>query len=135
MPKTMTPRYRSIMEDIISGKFDNFEISQRHKITTYRLEQVCNSKLFRRELSRRIAIQQERSRQMLIEAWPAAVSKLLALIDSEKEETARKACLDIISTIKECEANEEQDGTKSVSIPEPSPQACELLASIGRKTR
>ena len=52
---------------------------------------------FAEQCERRIAHAHRQSRMVLAQCAPAAATKLVQLTQSENQETARKACLDIIS--------------------------------------
>ena len=94
----LTNRQQDVIDDLFGGKFSESEVMKRHKISKIVFTKWFSDNLFVRELQFRVESSRRQSEMIIARYAPAAAAKLVALTDSEKEETARKACLDIITT-------------------------------------
>ena len=134
--RKLNPRQARIFCDLISGEYDDIEIAYRNNTTPGHLSRFLNSKRFKKSFDEYIKRQEERTAVILTTSNHMAAQKLIDLLGSEKEETARKVCLGIIEATKEEEPEQDKDtGPKPVLPPPPSEEAYELLAMIGRDGR
>jgi hypothetical protein len=85
------------MEDLFSGELDEQAVLDRHKVSRNVYSRWLADGLFASEFDRRIMSAHRQSAALIARYAPMAAAKLVQLTESEKEETARKACLDIIS--------------------------------------
>ena len=95
--RKLTKRQLAVIEDILSGELAEAEVLKKHKVGLAVYRKWCSSEAFVEEMMRREAGFRRQSELILVRYAPLAAAKLVALTDSEKDETARKACLDIIS--------------------------------------
>jgi hypothetical protein len=72
-------------------------VLERHKVSRNRYSRWLTDEAFGAELSRRIAAAYLQSQALIAKYSLVAAAKLVQLTESAKEETARRACLDIIS--------------------------------------
>ena len=95
--KRLTKRQLAVIDDLFSGKFDEQTVLEKHKVSRNVYNKWVLDKLFDAEVSRRISYAYRQSQSLIARYACFAAAKLIELTESEKEETARKACLDIIS--------------------------------------
>ena len=95
--KRLSKRQLAVIDDLFAGQFDEQAVLGRHKVSRNTYNRWRAGGGFDEELSRRIASAQRQSELIIARYSVVAAAKLVQLTESEKEETARKACLDIIS--------------------------------------
>ena len=89
----------AVMDDLFAGRLDEQAILDKHNVKRDVYSRWCASDGWREEFNRRIG-QLSRAGELIIARYVAlAAAKLVALTESENQETARKACLDIISML------------------------------------
>ena len=86
-----------VLRDIFSGDFDEQQVLERHGVSSAVYNKWLSDEAFCREFRRRLEASRLRSQALLARYSLMAAAKLIELSASEKGETARKACLDIIS--------------------------------------
>jgi hypothetical protein len=92
--KYLRSNQTAVLDDLFSGEFDEQAVLDKHKVTRNTYNKWLADKRFAEEFSRRIACAYRQS-EALIARYSAV--KLVQLTESDKPETARRACLDIIS--------------------------------------
>ncbi len=85
------------MEDLFSGELDEQAVLDKHKVSRNVYNRWLADGLFASEFDHRIMSAHRQSTALIARYAPLAAAKLVQLTESDKEETARKACLDIIS--------------------------------------
>lgn len=95
--KHMSKRQLEVIEDLFAGNMDEAEVLEKHSVSNRLYSKWLRDEVFSGELRFRIESGQRQSELIIARYAPAAAAKLVALTESGKEETARKACLDIIS--------------------------------------
>jgi hypothetical protein len=93
----LSKKQLAVMEDLFSGELDERAVLQKHKISRNVYSRWLAEGFFASEFDRRIASAHRQSAAIIAKYAPLAAAKLVQLTESDKEETARKACLDIIS--------------------------------------
>jgi len=93
----LTKRKLAVIDDLFAGNIEETAILHKHKISNSVYKKWLTEKSFIEELEFRIASAKRQSRVIIAKYAPIAAAKLIELTQCEKEETARKACLDIIS--------------------------------------
>ena len=96
---------RAVIEDLMNG-MNKYDVLHKHKVNPARYNRWLQNETYRKALVDRIDSLQRQHKFIAVNALPAAVRRLGELIDSEKDETARKACLDIIALQKENAADD-----------------------------
>ncbi|MHC4890828.1 MAG: hypothetical protein ACYTEO_15340, partial [Planctomycetota bacterium] len=84
-------------EDMFSGELDEQAVLAKHKVSRSLYDRWLADDGFAEQFSRRIASAHRQSELIIARYAPLAAAKLVQLTESENQETARKACLDIIS--------------------------------------
>ncbi|MCK5225610.1 MAG: hypothetical protein KAQ89_02730 [Planctomycetes bacterium] len=87
----------TLIEDLFAGEIDEKQIIEKNKITKNTYNKWLADENFTAEIARRIAVARLQSKLLIARFSLAAAAKLVQLTESEKEETARRACLDIIA--------------------------------------
>jgi hypothetical protein len=90
-------RQAAVLEDLFAGELDEQEILAKHSLDQDTYTHWLADPHFAALLERRIARAHHEARLILARYAPIAATKLVDLTQSEKEEVARKACLDIIA--------------------------------------
>jgi len=95
--KQLTKRQLAVIEDLFAGELDEQAILDKYKLSRKLYNKWRNDDSFTEQFERRIADAYRQSTALIARYAPLAAAKLIQLTESDKAETARKACLDIIS--------------------------------------
>ena len=138
--KKLTKRQRAVLDDLFLGKLDEQEALDKHKVSRAIYERWLVDERFAAELEKRIVHSYRQSRVILARHAAKAASKLSDLADSGKGETARKACLDIISLQTPSRTDAKRAPTAKQKPEPPAPQlspetASRLLAALAEEPR
>ena len=95
--KTLTKKQSAVIEDLFTSELEEPEILEKHHVRLREYERWLADEDFTGQIEQRIAHAHRQSRIILARNATNAASKLVELTACEKEETARKACLDIIA--------------------------------------
>lgn len=93
----LTKKQMSVINEMFAGELDISAILEKHKISPRLYDKWLADDGFKAEFTRRIEWLNLQSQALIARYASFAAARLVALTDSEKEETRRKACLDIIS--------------------------------------
>lgn len=94
--KPLSAKQLAVIEDLFESKKEQ-EILENHNISRKLYDKWLADEAFNRQLDRRVEWENRRSELILARKARDAVSNLVKLTESDKGETARKACLDIIT--------------------------------------
>ncbi len=99
MPEStkLTKRQLAVLDGLFTGRSTEQTVLKKHHVPSVLYEKWLTDERFTRQFEQRIAGGYRQSHIILARNAPKAARKLIQLIASKKEETARKACLDIIS--------------------------------------
>ena len=99
MPKAkqLSKRQLAVIEDLFAGELDEQAILDKHNVDRQLYSKWQNDDNFIEQFEKRIADAYRQSAVLIARYAPLAAAKLIQLTESDKAETARKACLDIIS--------------------------------------
>ncbi len=99
--KTHRPskRQRLVIDDLFESGLAEAEVLAKHKVRVNTFRKWLRAGPFAQELSFRVESARRQSELLIARFAPVAAAKLVALATDSKEETARKACLDIITTL------------------------------------
>ena len=95
--KKLTNRQLAVIDELFTGRLDEQEILDKYKLSRRIYDKWLNNDAFSGQLERRISEAYRQSAVLIARYAPMAAAKLIQLTNSDKPETARKACLDIIS--------------------------------------
>ena len=96
-PKKLTKRQSAVIEDLFAGELEEQAVLEKHHVRRHEYERWLADERFTEQVELRIAHAHRQSRMVLARYAATAAAKLVELTHCEKEETARKACLDIIA--------------------------------------
>ena len=135
--KKLTRRQRAVIEDLFTPKMDEQKVLKKHHVSGALYSRWLTDERFVEQFDRRLDQAYRSSRLALARNASNAADKLVALTECKKEETARKACLDIITldspTAKTTIATE--DPTKTAATELPPETAARLLAALAAPPR
>jgi len=94
---TLTKRQLDVIEDLFAAEIDEQAVLEKHNVNAKLYSKWQSHNAFIEQFEKRIATAHRQSAAMIARYAPVAAAKLVQLTQSEKEETARKACLDIIT--------------------------------------
>ena len=126
--KQLTKKQLAVIEDLFDGELDEQAILDKYRLSRKLYNQWRNDDSFAKQFEKRIADAYRQSDVLIARYAPIAAAKLIQLTDSDKPETARKACLDIISMPILTASR------KAQSANEPRPVDTRLPASLNAET-
>ncbi len=95
--KKLSKKQLAVIDDLFACELDEQTILDKHKIKRSTYNRWLADEKFEAELVKRIKTMKLMSEVLIAKFSAIAAAKLVGLTESEKEETARRACLDIIS--------------------------------------
>lgn len=95
--KNLSRKQLAVIDDLFAGELDEHAVLTKHKVTEPLYNKWLAEERFSEALSRRISRAHRQSQLIVARYAPLAAAKLVQLTESDSQETARKACLDIIS--------------------------------------
>jgi hypothetical protein len=93
----LSKKQRAVIEDMFKNGLSEHEVLEKYKIHPCRYRGWLENGLFTQEINDRIESAMRQSKLVMARWLPLAAERLTQLTISEKDETARKACLDVIS--------------------------------------
>jgi hypothetical protein len=114
----LSQRQLTVLDDLFNSDLDEQGVLDKHKVRRSTYERWLADKLFAEWFNRYVNSVRRRSELLMAKYCCLAAAKLVELTTSEKAETARKACLDIICQPKiAAEAEKvEKDSNKQVEL-------------------
>ena len=95
--KPLSAKQFAVIEDLFEGELKEREILKKHNLSRKLYEKWLVDESFNDQLDRRAEWEYRHSELMLARKAREAVSNLVALTKSKQQETARKACVDLIT--------------------------------------
>lgn len=114
---TPTKKQLALIDETFAGEMDIEAALAKHNVTRRQYNKWLSDENFKAEFTRRIEWLNLQSQALIARYASLAAAKLVALTDSEKEETRRKACLDIISLPRLIEKNQTQTADNGITEP------------------
>jgi hypothetical protein len=99
--KHLTRRQLAVIDELFAGGMDEIEVLARHNVSTRLYRAWLGDELFADELRFRIDSARRTGELIIARYAPVAAAKLVGLIDSNKAEICRRACLDIMLAARE----------------------------------
>ena len=125
-----------VLEELFSGHLTEEDILVKHKVSREIFEKWLTEVPFRTVLQNRIDSSYLKSSVLISRYAPLAAARLISLTESDKPETARRACLDIIEM---GQAKGKEKDTKTLFVPEKETsamtdeKASKILAILAEK--
>ncbi len=94
--KYLTKKQKGVLEDLFSAGLNVQEILEKWKVTRQTYYRWHAQPFFAAEFKRLLNLAQSECELILARYAAAVAMKLVSLSAAEKEETARKACMDVI---------------------------------------
>lgn len=95
--KQLSKRQLNVIEDLFDERMLEQEVLEKYNVGTKLFHKWLADEIFTEQLDKRITASYRSSAIYIARYAPLAAAKLVQLTDSAKVETARRACLDIIS--------------------------------------
>ncbi len=125
----LSKKQLAVMDDLFSVDLDEQAVLDKHKVRRSVYNRWLADGDFVEEFDRRIAGAHRQSAALIARYAPLAAAKLVQLTESENQETARKACLDIISLPKIAAPKTEQSDKAKKDGDDPAEQLSEATVS------
>jgi hypothetical protein len=93
----ISKRQLAVIEDLFAGEIDEQAVLDKYRVSRRLYNKWLADSNFTGEFDRRIDAAFRQSAVLIARYAPLAAAKLVQLTESDNDETARKACLDIIS--------------------------------------
>ena len=103
----LTEKKLALIDDLFETGFDEEAVLKKHDVSRVCYRRWLGDKRFVEAMDNRIEWLNRQSQAIIAQYATLAAAKLVELTDSEKDETARKACLDIMSFPKQTTGNAE----------------------------
>lgn len=100
--KQLSKRQLAVIDDLFAGQLDEQAILDKYNVSRNLYNRWLTQDSFNAEFDRRITWAHRQSQILIARYASLAAAKLVELTDSDKEETARRACLDIINLPSQC---------------------------------
>ena len=93
----LSKRQLAVLDDLFNSELDEQAVLDKHKVSRNTYNKWLADDKFAEQFDERIAVAHRQSAALIARYASLAAAKLVQLTESENQETARKACLDIIS--------------------------------------
>lgn len=136
-PKRLTRRQLAVIDDLFASEMQERDVLDKHDVSTALYDRWLADRRFCEHFERRVARAYRQARLTLARHAPKAAKTLIDLTTCDKEETARKACLDIVAPPSASGAPETpRKDTGPDPIAELPPEtATRLLAALANNAR
>jgi hypothetical protein len=121
--RPLSAKQLAVIDDLFKDEPAESQILEKHGISRRLYDRWLADESFRRHLETRKAWECRRNEIILVRSAREAVTNLMALTKSEQAETARKACLDIITMSADLSAGPD---TKPGENPTPASESLNL---------
>ena len=133
--KYLTKKQLAVIDDFFRGELSEDLILKKHRLSRGIYNRWLGDELFQQEYKRRIRVARLQSEALMARYSLLAAAKLVELTESAKEETARRACMTIISVpcADEKARPRKQNDTEPQQVEDETlePEVCEkLLAAL-----
>ena len=122
--KYLSQRQLTVLDDLFNSELDEQAVLDKHKVRRSTYDRWLADKIFAERFKQYVNGLKRRSELLMAKYSCLAAAKLVELTASDKAETARKACLDIISVPK-IRADKDEQTEKA---PKESSQQAEQLS-------
>ena len=95
--RQLTKRQLGVIDDLFEAELDERVILEKHRVSRNVYNKWLADERFKAEIARRVASARLQSEALIARYSLVAAARLVQLIESKREETSRRACLDIIS--------------------------------------
>ncbi len=128
MSRKPSKKQLAVLDDLFSSELTEQQILEKHRVSQTLFNRWRSDETFITEFDRRIELLNRNSKLLIAKYSSLAAAKLIALTESENQETARKACLDILSLTKTGEQKSKDEQKPNFADNDESPQMSPKLA-------
>jgi hypothetical protein len=125
--KTITKKQREVIDDLFAVEADEQQVLTKHKVDRRLYDKWLTDENFIGEFERRLESARRQSDLVIARYATFAAAKLIQLTESQNQETARKACLDIINLLR---PNTELKSTDLTDTEQPTELTPELASRL-----
>ena len=130
----LSDKQHAVINDLFQNGLTEPETLEKHSISPRRYRRWLKNGLFAQEINDRLEAAMRQSKIVMARWLPLTAERLAQLTISEKDETARKACLDVISLhtpeTEQKAAQNAQTVQAKENKPLPPEMASKLLAAL-----
>ena len=128
--QSLSRKQLKVLESLFTGQMSEEDVLKKYKVSRYTYTKWLNDRDFIEYFYQRIRGFNLQSSLIVARYAPVAAARLIELTESEKNETTRKACLDVISMPKKIieGRNNKQDSVKMDISEETVSKVMEILA-------
>jgi len=95
--RQLTKRQLGVIDEIFSAELEERAILEKYKVSRNVYNKWLADERFKAEIARRVTSARLQSEALIARYSLVAAARLVQLIESKRQETSRRACLDIIS--------------------------------------
>ena len=128
--RKLTKRQMAVIDELFAAGMDETDVLARHNVSTRLYRRWLSDELFSDEIRFRIDSARRSGELSIARYTPVAAAKLVGLIDSDKDETVRRACLDIMSAGRQQDATTTDTSTLNESQPVLPPELATKLLEV-----
>ncbi len=135
--KYLTRYQRGVLADLFSGKFTVQEVLDKRKVARRTYYKWHGQEYFAAEFKRLLELSRNEYQLVFAHYAPDIAMKLVSLTTADKDETARKACMDVIANHERKVKHKGEDESKPVEpLIDLSPEvAGKMLALLAEEKR
>ncbi len=111
----LNKRQLAVIDDLFAGEMEELQVLEKHKVSRQLYRKWLADEVFAGELSFRVESARRAGELIIARYTPMAAAKLVSLTESDKVETVRKACLDIMSAVQAKANPADADSTRSAN--------------------
>lgn len=127
----LTAKQRAVLDDLFAVELDEQQTLAKNKINRRTYDKWLADENFSAEFERRLKSAHQQSDLIIARYATIAAAKLVQLTESENQETARKACLDVINYLRQNSPPSPAEQPETEPIPDLPPElASRLLAAL-----
>ena len=127
--KYLSQRQLTVLDDLFNSELDEQAVLDKHKVRRSTYDRWLADKIFAERFKQYVNGLKRRSELLMAKYSCLAAAKLVELTASDKAETARKACLDIISVPKIANSRDVQTDKVSKESSQQAEQLSDATAS------
>ncbi|MBN1392196.1 MAG: hypothetical protein JW947_05265 [Sedimentisphaerales bacterium] len=134
--KYLNQKQAAVLDDLFNSELDEQGVLEKHKVRRSTYERWLDNELFSERFDQYIQRIRRRSEILIAKYRNLAAAKLIELTTSDKPETARRACLAIISQPRikpEAERSEKESSKQAETLTDA--QAGRILAAMAEEKK
>ena len=130
----LSRRQLEVIDELCKAELSEAKILEKYRVSYTVYRRWLSMESFSGEMDFRVGAARRQSRFIVAKFTPHVATKLVALTESEKEETARKACVDILQMPATVSGQHPKNEESSSEIPITQETATRILAALAKQT-